>query len=57
MVDTIKVPGDALVERDGVRMIEATGRKLDPGTYDVTALVDYGGKKLTGGELEFTVAP
>jgi len=44
-----------LVERGGDRLIEVTGKKLQPGTYQAIATIDYGGKTETGGEINFEV--
>lgn len=52
-VERITMPSEVLVERGGERLIEVTGRKLDPGHYSAIALVDYGGKAMTGGEISF----
>ncbi len=53
-VDHLPITQLPLVERGGSRMLELPGRKLDPGSYDVTAVVDYGGTTLTGGQVTFT---
>ena len=52
-VERITMPSEVLVERGGERLIEVTGRKLEPGHYSAVALVDYGGKAMTGGEISF----
>lgn len=52
-VDRIVLPSEVLVERGGERLIEVTGKKLEPGHYSAIALVDYGGKAMTGGEISF----
>lgn len=52
-VDKISLPSEVLVERGGERLIEVSGRKLDPGHYSAVAVVDYGGKSMTGGEISF----
>ncbi len=52
-VDHLPISQLPIVERGGTRMLELTGRKLDPGSYDVTAVVDYGGTTLTGGQVTF----
>jgi hypothetical protein len=43
------------VERDGERVLEASGKKLPPGTYQAIATIDYGGKTETGGAIAFDV--
>ncbi|GAC1535964.1 MAG: hypothetical protein NVS2B17_06880 [Candidatus Velthaea sp.] len=55
VVDRIAMPKDMLVERNGKRLIEATGKKLTPGSYSAVALVDYGGPNLIAGQTTFTV--
>jgi len=55
VVDRIAMPDEMLVERGGTRTIEVNGKRLDPGTYQAIATVDYGGKTQTGGAIEFTV--
>jgi hypothetical protein len=54
-IDKIKLPDGMLVERGNDRLIEVTGKRLPPGQYQVIAAVDYGGKKLSGGAVNFTV--
>ncbi len=51
----VPMPDNMLVERGGVRMIELTGKPLEPGTYQAIATIDYGGKTETGGEINFEV--
>jgi P pilus assembly chaperone PapD len=53
VVDHLPITQLPIVERGGLRMLELSGRKLDPGSYDVTAIVDYGGTTLTGGQVTF----
>jgi P pilus assembly chaperone PapD len=53
VVDHLPISALPLVERGGLRMLELSGRKLDPGSYDVVAVVDYGGTTLTGGQVTF----
>ncbi len=55
VVDRIALPDEALVERGGTRIMNVTGKKLAPGTYQAIATIDYGGKTQTGGAIEFTV--
>ncbi len=52
-VDRISLPNNELVERGGERLIEVSGKPLPPGKYQVIAMVDYGGKSMTGGEVAF----
>ena len=47
------MPASLLVERNGERLIEITGKRLAPGSYDAVAIIDYGGPRLTGGEVKF----
>jgi hypothetical protein len=51
----VPMPDNMLVERGGVRMIELSGKPLEPGTYQAIATIDYGGKTETGGEINFDV--
>lgn len=44
-----------LVERGGERLIQISGKTLQPGSYQATATLDYGGKTETGGQITFTV--
>jgi len=55
IVDRVTVPAHTLVERNGVCILDVTGKKLPPGSYSATAYVDYGGPNLTGGQAHFTV--
>ena len=55
MVDQINLADGQLVERDGERVLEASGKKLPPGTYQAIATIDYGGKTETGGAIAFDV--
>ena len=52
-VERLSMPSEVLVERGGERLIEVSGKKLDPGHYSAVALIDYGGKAMTGGEIGF----
>lgn len=52
-VDRIEIPQNDLVERGGERMIQVSGHSLPPGQYQAVAMVDYGGKSMTGGEVAF----
>jgi hypothetical protein len=55
VVDQINLADGQLVERDGERVLEASGKKLPPGTYQAIATIDYGGKTETGGAIAFDV--
>ena len=55
VVDRISFPQGMLVERSGKRLIDAVGKRLDPGSYSVVALVDYGGPNLVAGQANLTV--
>jgi hypothetical protein len=55
LVDRIVMPKDQLVERNGKRLIEMTGKKLPPGSYNAVALVDYGGPNLIAGQTSFVI--
>ena len=52
-VTVARLPMDKeiLVERGGERLIEVNGSALPPGKYEVIAMIDYGGKTQTGGEI------
>lgn len=52
-VDRISLPDNELVERGGERLIQVSGKSLPPGKYQAIAMVDYGGKTMTGGEVAF----
>jgi hypothetical protein len=54
-VATVALPQQMLVERGGRRLIQTLGPKLSPGSYSATALIDYGGPSLAGGQMNFTV--
>ena len=54
-VERIPMTKDMLVERNGKRLIEASGQRLAPGQYTATAFVDYGGQNLIAGQTTFTV--
>lgn len=53
VVERIAMQHDMLVERGGQRLIEVTGKRLPPGKYLAIAMIDYGGKTMTGGEISF----
>lgn len=53
LVDRLPMPRNALVERGGSLLIQLSGKSLPRGTYQAIATVDYGGKTMTGGEIEF----
>lgn len=55
VVDTITLANGELVERDSDRLLNVTGKRLDPGSYQAIATLDYGGKTQTGGEIAFDV--
>lgn len=50
----IPMQKEMLVERGGERLIEVNGEDLTPGKYDIVAMIDYGGKTETGGEIVYT---
>lgn len=50
-VARIAMQREMLVERGGERLIEVNGDALPPGKYDIVAMIDYGGKTETGGEI------
>jgi P pilus assembly chaperone PapD len=53
LVDRLTLPQNALVERGGSLLIQLSGKSLPQGKYQAIATVDYGGKTMTGGEIEF----
>lgn len=53
VIERITMPKDMLVERGGDRLIEVTGKRLPAGKYLAIAMIDYGGKTMTGGEISF----
>lgn len=55
VVDQISLATGELVERGGDRLLVVTGKRLDPGSYQAIATIDYGGKTETGGEIAFDV--
>jgi len=55
VVDQLNLADGQLVERDGDRVLEVTGKKLPPGSYQAIATIDYGGKTETGGAIAFDV--
>lgn len=54
-VESIQLPPEMLVERGGTRVIEVSGKALQPGQYQAITTIDYGGKSETGGEISFDV--
>lgn len=54
-VERVPIPANELVERGGERLIEVSGKSLPAGKYQAIAMVDYGGKAMTGGEVAFSV--
>lgn len=52
-VEQLSMPDEMLVERGGERLIEVSGKALPPGKYMVIAMIDYGGKTQTGGEIVY----
>jgi hypothetical protein len=55
VVATVPLPQEELVERGGRRLFVLDAAKLSPGSYSATALIDYGGPSLAGGQMTFTV--
>jgi hypothetical protein len=55
VVERVALPKDVLVERGGRRVIQADGKALPAGSYEATAVVDYGGDKRVGGRTAFVV--
>lgn len=55
VVYQVPMPDNMLVERGGERLIELSGQKLESGSYQAVATIDYGGKTETGGEINFDV--
>lgn len=55
VVDQINLADGQLVERGGDRVLEVSGKKLPPGSYQAIATIDYGGKTETGGAIAFDV--
>ncbi len=55
VVDQITLPKDTLVERGGMRVIDGQGKRLQPGSYQAVAIVDYGGTSLVAGQTAFVV--
>ncbi len=53
VVQTIAMEKQMLVERGGERLIEVSGTALPPGKYQVVAIIDYGGKTQTGGQIDY----
>ncbi len=53
VAQTLPLPKNVLVERGDERTIDITGMRLQPGPYDIVAVVDYGGDKRTGGRIHF----
>lgn len=52
-IDRIAMPQNMLVERGEDLLIELSGKSLPPGQYQAVAMIDYGGKTMTGGEVGF----
>jgi hypothetical protein len=52
-VAQLPMPDEMLVERGGERLIEVPGKELPAGKYLVIAMIDYGGKTQTGGEIVY----
>ena len=55
VVDQVQVANGELCERGGERLLEISGKRLDPGAYQAIATIDYGGKTDTGGAINFDV--
>jgi hypothetical protein len=54
VVQSIPMEHDMLVERGGTRLIEVNGNaSLPAGKYEIIAVIDYGGKTQTGGEIVY----
>lgn len=53
LIEKLPLPKNELVERGQDRLIEVSGKGLEPGKYQAMAFVDYGGTAMTGGEIEF----
>ena len=53
IVQTIPMEKQLLVERGGERIIDTTGSVLPAGRYQVVAIIDYGGKTQTGGQIDY----
>jgi hypothetical protein len=49
----IPMQREMLVERGGERLIEVEGNALAAGKYEILAMIDYGGKTQTGGEIVY----
>lgn len=52
-VDRIALESTSSVERGGERVLTASGKPLPAGKYQAIAMLDYGGKSMTGGEVAF----
>jgi hypothetical protein len=52
-IQRIPMQREMLVERGGERLIEVNGDPLPAGKYDIVAMIDYGGKTETGGEIVY----
>lgn len=52
-VAQLPMPDEMLVERGGERLVEVPGKGLPSGKYMVIAMIDYGGKTQTGGEIVY----
>lgn len=55
LVERITLPSDTVVERNGSRVLTATGKSLPPGSYSATAVLDFGGDARVGGRTTFVV--
>jgi P pilus assembly chaperone PapD len=55
VVEQLQLATGQLVERGGERLLEISGKRLQPGAYQAIATIDYGGKTETGGEIAFQV--
>lgn len=53
IVQSIPMQREMLVERGGERLIQVDGNELPAGKYQVVAIIDYGGKTETGGQIVF----
>jgi hypothetical protein len=54
-VQQLTLANGELVERSGERLLDVSGKRLEPGSYQALATIDYGGKTDTGGEIAFDV--
>lgn len=55
VVEQLQLADGQLVERGGTRLLQVSGKRLEPGSYQAIATLDYGGTTQTGGEIAFDV--